>query len=271
MILQFCLSLQEMISCNLTTTPVPMFWKKFKRTGWEIRFITKGREMLVANLCLTLCNPMDCSPSGSSVLEFLQERILEWVAVSSPGNLLDPGLPHCRQILYHLSHQGSPKIYSKSCFYFIFIIPNSYSRFWEIFYLAFWKKPHFKEAFDKTLLPCLHVSAMMAAFPHDPLRRRPTLLADVGCYQRCGQARLLQRAEGCFSQVYSEFLCSSNPLGEAIRNLSEAAPVLSCWEETASYEYTHTEWASWIENRTSRFFFFNSPTLKTSCVLFELY
>ena len=69
---------------------------------------------------------------------------------------------------------------------------------------------------------------MMAAFPHDPLRRRPTLLADVGCYQRCGQARLLQRAGGCFSQVYSEFLCSSNPLGEAIRNLSEVAPVLSC-------------------------------------------
>ena len=118
MILQFCLSLQEMISCNLTATPVPMFWKKFKRTGWEIRFITKGRKMLVANLCLTLCNPMDCSPSGSSVLEFLQTRILEWVAVSSPGNLLDPGVPHCRRILYHLSHQGRPKIYSKSCFYF---------------------------------------------------------------------------------------------------------------------------------------------------------
>ena len=32
-------------------------------------------------LCLTLCNPMDCSPSGSSVHGILQARILEWVAV----------------------------------------------------------------------------------------------------------------------------------------------------------------------------------------------
>ena len=35
-------------------------------------------------LCLTLCNHMDCSPLGSSVHEILQARILEWVAISSP-------------------------------------------------------------------------------------------------------------------------------------------------------------------------------------------
>ena len=34
-------------------------------------------------LCLTLCNPMDCSPSGSPVSEILQARILEWVALPS--------------------------------------------------------------------------------------------------------------------------------------------------------------------------------------------
>ena len=28
--------------------------------------------------CLTLCDPMDCSPLGSSVHEILQARILEW-------------------------------------------------------------------------------------------------------------------------------------------------------------------------------------------------
>ena len=32
--------------------------------------------------CLTLCNSMDCSQSGSSVHRILQERILEWVAIS---------------------------------------------------------------------------------------------------------------------------------------------------------------------------------------------
>ena len=34
-------------------------------------------------LCLTLCNPMDCSPLGSSVHGILQARILEWVAMPS--------------------------------------------------------------------------------------------------------------------------------------------------------------------------------------------
>ena len=34
-------------------------------------------------LCLTLCDPMDCSPPGSSVQGILQARILEWVAISS--------------------------------------------------------------------------------------------------------------------------------------------------------------------------------------------
>ena len=34
-------------------------------------------------LCLTLCNPMDCSPPGSSVHGILQTRILEWVAMPS--------------------------------------------------------------------------------------------------------------------------------------------------------------------------------------------
>ena len=32
--------------------------------------------------CLTLCDPIDGSPPGSSILGILQERILEWVAVS---------------------------------------------------------------------------------------------------------------------------------------------------------------------------------------------
>ena len=36
----------------------------------------------VAQSCLTLCNPMDCSPPGSSARGILQARILEWVAIS---------------------------------------------------------------------------------------------------------------------------------------------------------------------------------------------
>ena len=37
---------------------------------------------LVAQLCLTLCDPMDWSPSGSSVHGLPQARILEWAAIS---------------------------------------------------------------------------------------------------------------------------------------------------------------------------------------------
>ena len=39
--------------------------------------------MLVAQSCLTLCDPMDCSAPGSSVHGILQGRILEWVAMPS--------------------------------------------------------------------------------------------------------------------------------------------------------------------------------------------
>ena len=42
----------------------------------------KWNEMLVAQLCLTLCDPRDCSPSESSVYGLFQARILEWVAIS---------------------------------------------------------------------------------------------------------------------------------------------------------------------------------------------
>ena len=63
--------------------------------------------------CLTLCDPMNCSPSGSSVHGILQARILEWVAVPfSRGSSrpVDRTWASCivRQILYSLSHQGSP-------------------------------------------------------------------------------------------------------------------------------------------------------------------
>ena len=46
----------------------------------------------VVQSCLTLCSPMNCSPLGSSVHGILQARILEWVVVPPPGDLLNPGV-----------------------------------------------------------------------------------------------------------------------------------------------------------------------------------
>ena len=58
---------------------------------------------------LTLCDPIDCSPPGSSVSGILQARILEWVAVPSSRGPSQPRdqtlvclcLLNCRQIPYH--------------------------------------------------------------------------------------------------------------------------------------------------------------------------
>ena len=61
---------------------------------------------------------MNCSPPGSSVHGIFQARILEWIAISfsrgssQPRNRTqesNPGLLHCRQILYLLSYKGSPE------------------------------------------------------------------------------------------------------------------------------------------------------------------
>ena len=46
------------------------------------RYFTHEVKALVAQSCLTLCDPMDCSQSRSSVHRFLQARILEWAAIS---------------------------------------------------------------------------------------------------------------------------------------------------------------------------------------------
>ena len=51
-----------------------------------------------------------------TVHRILQARILEWVASHFllqgiiPTQGLNPGLPHCKRILYQLSYQGSPYI-----------------------------------------------------------------------------------------------------------------------------------------------------------------
>ena len=59
--------------------------------------------------CSTLCDPVDCSLPGSSVHGIFQARILEWVAISfSRGSSWPRDCLHCRQTLYHLSHQESP-------------------------------------------------------------------------------------------------------------------------------------------------------------------
>ena len=66
--------------------------------------------MKFAQSCLTLCDPMEYTVHG-----ILQSRMLEWVNIPFSRGLFptqgsNPGLLHCRWILYQLRHQGSPRI-----------------------------------------------------------------------------------------------------------------------------------------------------------------
>ena len=71
--------------------------------------------MLVAQSYLTLCDPMDWNPPRSSVHGDSPGKntgvgchaLLQGIFPIQGSN---PGLPHCRWILYHLSHQRSPRI-----------------------------------------------------------------------------------------------------------------------------------------------------------------
>ena len=77
-------------------------------------FYSECVDVKLLQLCPTLCNPLDCSPPGSSVRRILQARTLVgWHALLQglfPTQGLNPGLLLCRKIVYHLRHQGSPKI-----------------------------------------------------------------------------------------------------------------------------------------------------------------
>ena len=49
-------------------------------------------ESEVAQSCPTLCDYMDCSLPGYSIHGIFQARILEWIAIPSPGDLPNPGI-----------------------------------------------------------------------------------------------------------------------------------------------------------------------------------
>ena len=72
-----------------------------------------------AQFCPTLCNPMDCNPPGSTVHGDSPGKNTGGVAMPSSRGFFKPrnqtqesGLLNCRQILYHLSRQRSPRLLS---------------------------------------------------------------------------------------------------------------------------------------------------------------
>ena len=77
--------------------------------------------VLVTQSCPTLCNPMDCTLPGSSILGILQARILEWVAIpfsrgsSRPG--INPGSPALQADSLPSKRPGKPRAKQSSPIY----------------------------------------------------------------------------------------------------------------------------------------------------------
>jgi len=90
------------------------------------------KESIVTQSCPTLCNSMDYSPPGSSVHGVLQARILKWITIPFFRKSSRPSdRTWVRQILYHLSHQGSYTMQQSK-----FTAYNSKMTFWGSSYLC---------------------------------------------------------------------------------------------------------------------------------------
>ena len=79
--------LRNTISSNQLISPAPSSPLPTQRSSWKVTdpYCCLASSFLlneVAQSCPTLCNPMDCSRTVSSVHGIYQARILEWVAIS---------------------------------------------------------------------------------------------------------------------------------------------------------------------------------------------
>ena len=103
-------------NCHYTVGTVKRM-KSSSRIPPDISMSSGQSMFLVVQLCLTLYEPMDCSLPGSSVhgdspgknTGVACHALFQGVFPTKGSN---PGLPHCRQILYSLKHQGSQKFNS---------------------------------------------------------------------------------------------------------------------------------------------------------------
>ena len=97
--------------------------------GYSIQFSS------VAQSCLTLCNPIDCTPPVSSVHGILEARILEWVAMPSSRGLPNPGIkprsPTLQADLLPSEPPGKAPFHVFSPLYFIHSI-NSVGLPWQL-------------------------------------------------------------------------------------------------------------------------------------------
>ena len=98
------------VSLQSPTLSVCDFSLLFAQVYLEGHRCTPG--VFVAQVCVALCDPMDCTLPGSSVCGISSQECWHGLPFPSPGESSQPRfwtwVSHCRQILYWLSRQGGP-------------------------------------------------------------------------------------------------------------------------------------------------------------------
>ena len=119
-------------------TRLPRLWDSpGKNTGVGCHFLLQCMKMKneseVAQSCLTLCDPMDCSLPGSSIHGIFQARVLEWGAIAFTYIYICTHIGNC--IVFFYSEQSS-------------ICDSFYGDYWSyinflfLFSLTVWTKNH---------------------------------------------------------------------------------------------------------------------------------
>ena len=176
----------EMVCCSIylflakvferalnTEVPNPCSWSELN-ANWNNPLVFLSFSLPVwmlgcsgTQLCLTLCDPMNCRPCGSSVLGISQARILEWVAVSSSR---EPQCTHLKKrirLVFTFFFESACQIsyYWLLCFifeiyiYIYFFFPQRH--YW-VTESLFWEKETFLfngtlSTFNGVILPHTHM------------------------------------------------------------------------------------------------------------------
>ena len=115
----------------------------FPETGSSVFFPSFYSSFCsVVKSCPTLCDPMDCSPPGSSVHGIFQARVLEWVAISSSRGSSRPRDWTHVSCTVGGSFTAKPPVFSLLEYWFPKLRPdlvaNSHSGLFQALYLMLW-------------------------------------------------------------------------------------------------------------------------------------
>ena len=83
-----------LVSCIMSLVIAVRSLSLIQNFSWDSnnRLVKAKSESEVAQSCVTLCDPVDCSPPGSSIHGILQAGMLDGSPFPSPGDLPDPGI-----------------------------------------------------------------------------------------------------------------------------------------------------------------------------------